>query len=887
MSTTRKNETSKTGDVPSLSHTTPAFLRFRRSALIVLLCGFVITAAASLKIRSDIEIISTQDFAARCSSIEDKILDRLDAHARILRSGAAFFNASETVTREEWRIYTKLQKIEQRLPGIQGIGFSLVISRGELDRHIRKIRSEGFPEYRIKPEGDREIYSSIIYLEPFTERNLRAFGYDMLSEPVRRAAMERARDEDIAALSGKVQLVQETDVAMQAGNLMYVPVYRKGMPTGTTEQRRAAIYGWVYSPYRMNDLMHGVLGNPNPKSQKPLHLAVFDGAQPSSRSLLYEDPVPEEHGLRTGKHYTRQIPVDFNGHRWTLLFTQADGELFSQKYVSVWLTMIGGTLITLLLAALVRTLQSTAAVAQRMVDERTGQLAKITRELSIIVENAPCGISKIIDRKQVWVNHQTENLLLYPKEELEFQTTQKLYASDEAYEKLGQEAYPVLSQGGVFETEQELIRKDGTHLLARYIGKAVEPADMSKGTIWLLEDVTERRKAEEEKLALEQQLRQSRHLESLGVLAGGIAHDFNNILAVIICNCSLALQRPKTAVELIPEIEKAANRAAELCRQMLTYAGKAHCSMKMVNIPAILDDMLKMMRATLNQNVVIRPTLADGIPLIKADISQIRQIIMNLIINAAEAIGTAQGEIAVSLTKTEICQDSPEKNHLGNAIPPGGYICLEVTDNGCGMDDETKKRIFEPFYTTKFTGRGLGMPSVLGIITAHKGALQLSSHPGQGSTFKVYLPVKTTNADGEQLQQTTPAPWQGSGSILLVEDEPQLILVAKNLMKALGFTVFEAANGREALELYRKNAEYITMVVTDLGMPVMDGYELIRELKSIDPELPVIVSSGYGDAEVTSRIAEAKVAGFLSKPYSFAQMREVLKSVIDGPLPPA
>ncbi len=414
----------------------------------------------------------------------------------------------------------------------------------------------------------------------------------------------------------------------------------------------------------------------------------------------------------------------------------------------------------------------------------------------------------------------------------------------------------------------------------------ISPLTDEKGRITsyahVMRDVTERKKVAVEKLAVEQQLQQGQKLESLGVLAGGIAHDFNNILAVIMCNCSLAKQRPKLADELITEIESAAHRAADLCRQMLAYAGKAMSTITQVNMTALVDDMVKMLRSTLNQKVVIKHDLSPEVPSIRADASQIRQIVMNLIINASEAIGEAPGEIRVSLTKTEIHAGQPDKDHLGKIITAGRYVCLEVSDNGCGMDDETRQRVFEPFYTTKFTGRGLGLSAVLGIITAHKGAMQVSSQPGQGSTFKVYLSVQGSDSAGdESLPPVAPAPWQGNGTILLVEDEPQLMLIAKTLLNELGFSVFEATNGKEAVELYRKNAECITLVVTDIGMPVMDGYELIRELKIINPDLPIIISSGFGDMDVTSQIAEGKVAGYLSKPYSFNRLREVMKGVVE------
>lgn len=393
-------------------------------------------------------------------------------------------------------------------------------------------------------------------------------------------------------------------------------------------------------------------------------------------------------------------------------------------------------------------------------------------------------------------------------------------------------------------------------------------------------DITERKRSEEARLLLEQQFQQTQKLESLGILAGGIAHDFNNILTVIICNCSLLLQRPHMVAELVPEIDTAAQRAADLCRQMLIYAGKAQPIPTRVNVKTLVEEMVKMLRATINQNVTITLDISADIPSIKADASQIRQVVMNLIINASEAIGTEQGIITVSLAITAIGAGQSARDHLGKVITPGSYLCLNVTDNGCGMDEGTKLRIFEPFYTTKFTGRGLGMSVVLGIITAHHGALQLTSQLDFGTTFKVYLPVQSSEQALDLLPRVTVKQWQGSGTVLLVEDEPQLIMVAKELIQELGFTVIEAVNGQAALDMYQKNAEYITLVLTDIGMPVMDGYELISELKILNPELPIIVSSGFGDAEVTSHI-HGNIAGCISKPYSFDQLLEVLKGVVE------
>ncbi|MEI6261815.1 MAG: CHASE domain-containing protein, partial [Deltaproteobacteria bacterium] len=378
-------------------YTIQSTIRNWRSTWIVLVVGLMITATATLYIKSGAEKIAENEFIYLCKENSNKIAERLDNYARILQSGVAFLNASETVSREEWLIFNLAQKVEKQLPGIQGIGFSLLIPRAELARHILGIRREGFPDYTLNPDGDREVYSSIIYLEPFSDRNLRAFGYDMFSEPVRRAAMEQARDTNAASLSGKVVLVQETSTDIQAGILMYVPVYRKGMPTETVEQRRAAIHGWVYSPYRMNDLMQGTIGDFNTEKTKQLHLQIFDGEQLSPQSLLYQS-FPEEN-QKSGEQISNlfpvrflQIPIDFNGKHWTLRFRQTGGGLFTVAYLGVWLTLAGGISITLLLFALIRSLLNTRAEAQRMAENLTEELRENRTMLQQILDTVPQAI---------------------------------------------------------------------------------------------------------------------------------------------------------------------------------------------------------------------------------------------------------------------------------------------------------------------------------------------------------------------------------------------------------------------------------------------------------------------------------------------------------------
>jgi PAS domain S-box-containing protein len=335
----------------------------------VLAGGLFLTALAAGQIKAAVEAAGQREFAFACNEVRLNIADRLASSVQVLRSGVAFWESSATVSRENWRTFSQQLQLEQGLPGIQGLGFALVVPREQLARHVQTIRAEGFPDYAVRPGDERELYSAIIYIEPFSDRNLRAFGYDMLSEPVRRAAMERARDANTAALSGKVTLVQETDREVQAGTLMFVPVYRQGAPRETLAQRRAALQGWVYSPYRMTDLMRGTLrGWAQQEPCRRLRLQVYDGETLTADTLLYDS-----HGSGAGAPdatatLTRLIPLDFAGRRWNLHLTLPSGLASMIDYRSVWLVGGGGTIINLLVFGLMLALLRTRHQARSLQD---------------------------------------------------------------------------------------------------------------------------------------------------------------------------------------------------------------------------------------------------------------------------------------------------------------------------------------------------------------------------------------------------------------------------------------------------------------------------------------------------------------------------------------
>jgi PAS domain S-box-containing protein len=398
-------------------------------------------------------------------------------------------------------------------------------------------------------------------------------------------------------------------------------------------------------------------------------------------------------------------------------------------------------------------------------------------------------------------------------------------------------------------------------------------------------DVSERMRAEEERLELERQLQQSQRLESLGVLAGGIAHDFNNILMAVLGNAELALSElPPSAPARgnLLEITRASRRATELCRQMLAYSGRGRFVIEPIDLRLLIEDMLNLLKSTISKKALLNLRLENDLPPLLGDASQISQVIMNLVINASEAIGERSGVITISTGAMECPREYLRDTYLDQSLPTGLYLTLEVSDTGVGMDKETQLRLFEPFFTTKFTGRGLGLSAVLGIVRGHKGALKLYSEPGKGTSFKLLFPVADVQGTQARAIDGDADAWQGEGTVLLVDDEHSIRALGKQMLERLGFQVLCASDGREALTVYAEHRNDISLVLLDLTMPHMDGEEALRGLRRLDPGVRVVMTSGYTEQDIVARFAGKALAGFVPKPYTMAVLRERLRAALEG-----
>ncbi len=397
-------------------------------------------------------------------------------------------------------------------------------------------------------------------------------------------------------------------------------------------------------------------------------------------------------------------------------------------------------------------------------------------------------------------------------------------------------------------------------------------------------DITELKESEEKRLKLEQKMQQAQKLESLGILAGGIAHDFNNLLMGVLGNTDIMLyQLPKDSPfkNKLTDIKKAAKRACELTNQILAYSGRGKFIIEPININKLVQEMSSFLTASISKRINLLYFFHKDLPLIKGDATQFRQVIMNIIINASESIGKDNGQIKITTDVVEADDKLIEKMTVNNDIQPGKYISLEISDTGCGMDESSIKQIFDPFFTTKFTGRGLGLAAVLGIINGHKGALTLTSKKGSGTSFTIYLPISETAEI--PLPKSEPQNLINNKKhlkILIIDDEDYIRTVTTRMLEIAGYESFTAKDGKTGITIFKKENPALSCVILDLTMPEMDGQEVLEKLKLINPEVPVIISSGYSPEEVTLRFKKEEISGFLQKPYQLSELLNEIEQAI-------
>lgn len=511
-------------------------------------------------------------------------------------------------------------------------------------------------------------------------------------------------------------------------------------------------------------------------------------------------------------------------------------------------------------------------------------LARIS-ELESIVENSPDVISRF-DRqlRHVYVNRAVEAASGLTVADFRGKTHAELGMPDELVEPWRQVYREVFETGVEGRKEFTFPGPDGPRSYVSRVVPERGPDGTVETVLSVARDVTEWKRAEEARLTIERRLQEANKLESLGLLAGGVAHDFNNLLTGVLAGASLLATRttsPEATRAVAERIEQSALRAADLCRQLLAYAGRAQVSRCEVDLGELCESTVSLIGTSIARNVRLEIRREDPGHVLVGDPVQIQQVVMNLALNAAEAIGERPGTVRVS---TRLVYPSAFPQHppvVGPERPEGPHLQLRVEDDGRGMDEGTLARVFEPFFTTHFHGRGLGLAAVLGTVRAHGGTLYVASAPGRGTAFDLYFPA-TPGRRVSSPVVATPAPRSLEGAcILVVDDEPDVLDATSLLLRELGVEPRVARGGRAAIEQLRDGL-VADAVLLDLTMPDLDGVETLSSIRGEQPSLPVVLMSGFAEDEALAAAGSQRVAGFLHKPFGLEQLVSALRGVV-GP----
>jgi PAS domain S-box-containing protein len=718
-------------------------------SVLILIVGFGITGLAVYYTRIDEREIRNREFTLVCNDIRTKILTRLHAHAQLLRTGSAFFAGTDTVSRNDWKTFIECVKVDRNLPGIQGVGFTKIIPANKLSEHIQEVRREGFPDYTVKPSGKRDVYTSIVYLEPFAGRNLRAFGYDMFSEPVRRKAMEVARDSNVAMLTGRVLLVQETSKDVQSGTLMYVPVYRNGMPVNTVEQRRAAILGWVYSPYRMNDLMHGILGQRDDILPDRIHLRIYDHTA-SENNLLFDSQKDEASGKQESSSLKVTLPVMFNAEKWILSFAKSQEQNFFSSKVNIIAS--SGIAVSLLLFALSLSLLNTRSRAQQIAIGLTKDLTESEERFRTLLNSTSEGIYGIdLQGLCTFSNTACRQLIGYEgTRELIGENMHSLIHHSNADGTLNDESecriHKSFIKGEAIHVSDEVFwRVDGAFFPVEYWSNPIMINGKPEGSVISFFNITERKLAEE--IIRQARAEAEQASEAKSAFLSRVSHELRTPM-----NAVLGFAQLMGMGELTPSHRKGVNHILDSGKHLLGLineilditdieTGKLALSVQPVSLSGVLIEALDEVNTEVlakDMKTILIDYQANEFFLL-ADPGRLKKVLSNLIGNAVK-YGRHGGKVII---KTELLKTLPDEV---------ARIRISILDDGIGIKPENIEKLFKPFErigTEKHEneGTGLGLTVVKKLMEAMLGSFGAESVYGKGSTFWIELPLAEQQVD--------------------------------------------------------------------------------------------------------------------------------------------
>ncbi len=869
-------------------------LRGRLGLGLFALAGLIASLLVSHALRQAERATRVQDFERRQDLRHDQIRQSLSEYENSLFALRLVVENNYEFTPAEFE--RAAAEIHARTPGVQCIQWVPIVSAAELPAFVDRVRTvlhDSFTVHRLGPDGvpapatpysmlasGPDEFAVITYAYPLAG-NENSLGYDIFTGPTA-ADLHAARRDFRITLTRPVRLVQGYD-----GVVLTTLVRREdssdGPPFGGA--------GYVQMVLRLAPVVQRIWNSgPDGVADLALYDVTTAAAQPiythlAGRSTFEAVPVPQADFVNQAT-----ISRDFTigGRTLRACYRPRADWLVARQGLAPFIVLGCGLALTALGCAYLRLLLRRAERIRAEVAIRTQELNESRSLLDTLIHHSPSAIwIKDTELRFQLVNAEfCRTYGLSPGEIIGH--TDALLFNPEQVAELEKPDREVLRSGltRYFEATYPIYGDLRTYLVGKF------PLRHSDGIIHavagIATDITERRRAESQRNAMERRLLEAQKLESLGVLAGGIAHDFNNLLTGILGHASLSralLPAQSPQQHSLLQIENAARRAAELCQQMLAYSGRGHFAVEPADVGTLVKETVPLLRLSISKKARLHFDLDSRLPSVVADLTQLRQIIMNLVVNASDALGEHEGDITLRTSLVAAgpaffatCVHAPD-------LASGDYVCLEVTDTGCGMSAETQARIFDPFFTTKFTGRGLGLAAVLGIVRGHLGALRVTSAPGAGTTFRLYLPASATPPGHPVSHPSTPAvpanaaPEGRKHRLLLVDDEEGVRETAALLLRRLGYEVDVASDGAHALRLFLPAPQRPDAALLDLTMPGLSGGELLAELRVVRPDFPVLLMSGYSEFDAATLLAAPRT-GFLAKPFTLAGLKEKLAKLL-------
>jgi PAS domain S-box-containing protein len=900
--------------VPTKLHTASkkTLLRGRLGFVVVVLAGLAASLIAYAFARHTEQRRIRYEFHRRAEVRHALIRENMRGYEECLYNLRNLFANSADVTPLEFSASTS--DIRTRHPGIQALQWVPVVpgpQRAEVEEWARRelVPFYGFTERgadgTLVPAAERPLYYPILYIDPLAG-NEPALGFDLKIGPSH-LDIERSLRTRGLVMTGKIRLVQEKSGANGFGVIMICPVFRTAAPAND-------LIGFVQIVFKIDDMMEqSWVSYP----ARALDTLILDITQRGADPFLYSRrpnhaaavgrPLQSPADFTTPDRYVSELSI--GGRVWECHYAPTAGWTQSQSSATPPMVFLGGLVFTFVLSAYFLSVRRRSELVEQQVNERTAELrhtqglleADITKRQSVEAElresrrQLDSLLSQMPGMAYRYVNHTPPTALFISRGSIEIIgfTPHELVSGNVCYDELilaedrtrrQDSITAALATQNAYENEYRLRDKHGR---VKWVLDRGQGIYSNEGQLLFIEglaiDITSRKQAEADKAALDRKLLESQKLESLGVLAGGIAHDFNNLLTTIIGTASIVRADLPDHSPIQPhlgQIENGARRAAELCQQMLAYSGKGRFLVQRTSLEKLVRDTIPLLEHSISKRADLHFEFRPNVPDVEVDATQIRQIIMNLVVNASDAIGDQDGVITVE-TST-LSRNDPHLIHAALPPPPGegDLVCLRVRDTGAGMTRETIAKIFDPFFTTKFAGRGLGLAAVLGIVRGHHGGLLVTSAVGAGSTFTLLLPAATRPAPEKEIRppvETRDRPL--SGTVLLIDDEEGVRAVAEQMFCSFGLKTFIAADGKEGFELFKQHQATISLVLLDLTMPRMSGEETLRAIRAISPRLPVILTSGYNESAIPELATDPHVS-FLQKPFSMQALRAQIAAML-------